>query len=104
MLAARVAKNAASVHSPIGDKLIRTVLFVLQRLSLMDEAVGQMPVRYCENVAVNAALSYYAALAEGRRIRCDLRLDIPEKLPVTDLITDGLLCQEKTLRLSLNIK
>lgn len=96
-----------------------------QRLSLMDEAVGQMrvvqhdqrhlnatllelmqkgdaehaatllhqqiaalpqkPVRYCENIAVNAAVSYYAALAEGRRIRCDLRLDIPEKLTFSEL-------------------
>ncbi len=96
-----------------------------QRLSLMDEAVGQMrvvqhdqrhlnatlleliqngdvesaaallrrqiaalpqkPVRYCENIAVNAAVSYYSALAKGRRIRCDLRLNIPEKLPFSDL-------------------
>lgn len=96
-----------------------------QRLSLMDEAVGQMhvmqhdrrhlnatllelmqsgdvenatallrqqiavlpqkPVRYCENITVNAAVSYYAALAEGRRIRCNLRLDIPEKLPFSEL-------------------
>ncbi|MCE5235849.1 MAG: GHKL domain-containing protein [Clostridiaceae bacterium] len=96
-----------------------------QRLSLMDEAVGQMrvvqhdqrhlnatllelmqngdtenaaallrrqiaalpqrPVRYCENIAVNAAASYYAALAEGRRIRCDIRLDVPEKLPFSEL-------------------
>jgi len=96
-----------------------------QRLSLMDEAVGQMrvvqhdqrhlnatllelmqkgdvenaaallrrqiaalpqkPVRYCGNITVNAAISYYAALAEGRRIRCDLRLDIPEKLPFSEL-------------------
>ncbi len=96
-----------------------------QRLSLMDEAVGQMrvvqhdqrhlnatlleliqngdvesaaallrrqiaalpqkPVRYCENIAVNAAVSYYSALAKGRRIRCNLRLNIPEKLPFSDL-------------------
>ena len=96
-----------------------------QRLSLMEEAVGQMcvvqhdqrhlnatllelmqkgdvenaaallrqqvaalpqrPVRYCDNITVNAAVSYYVALAEGRRIRCDLRLDIPEKLPFSDL-------------------
>ena len=96
-----------------------------QRLSLMDEAVGQMrvvqhdqrhlnatllelmqngdvenavsllhrqiaslpqkPVRYCDNITVNAAVSYYAALAEGRRTRCDLRLDIPEKLPFSEL-------------------
>ena len=96
-----------------------------QRLSLMEEAVGQMrvvqhdqrhlnatllelmqkgdvenaaallrqqiaalpqrPVRYCDNITVNAAVSYYAALAEGRRIRCELSLDIPEKLPFSEL-------------------
>ena len=48
-------------------------------------ALPQKPVRYCENIAVNAAVSYYAALAEGQRIRCDLRLDIPEKLPFSEL-------------------
>ncbi len=96
-----------------------------QRLSLMDEAMGQMrvvqhdqrhlnatllelmqkgdvenaaallrrqiaalpqkPVRYCDNITVNAAVSYYAALAEGRRICCELRLDIPETLPFSEL-------------------
>ncbi len=48
-------------------------------------ALPQKPVRYCENIAVNAAVSYYVALAEGRRICCDLRLDIPEKLPFSEL-------------------
>lgn len=48
-------------------------------------AVPQKPVRYCENIAVNAAGSYYAALAERRRVHCDLRLDIPEKLPFSEL-------------------
>ncbi len=48
-------------------------------------AIPQKPVRYCENITVNAAVSYYAALAEGRRIRCDLRLDIPQKLPLAEL-------------------
>ena len=96
-----------------------------QRLSLMEEAVGQMhivqhdqrhlnatllelmqkgdvedaaallhrqiavlpqkPVRYCDNITVNAAISYYAALAEGRRIRCDFKLDVPETLPFSEL-------------------
>ena len=48
-------------------------------------ALPQKPVRYCENITVNAAVSYYVALAEGRRIHCDLRLDIPEKLPFSEL-------------------
>lgn len=48
-------------------------------------ALPQNPVRYCDNITVNAAVSYYAALAKGKRIRCELRLDIPEKLPFSEL-------------------
>lgn len=43
------------------------------------------PMTYCDNITVNAAVSYYALLAEEQGIRCDLRLDIPEKLPFSDL-------------------
>ena len=49
------------------------------------EALPQKPRKYCENVPVNAAVSYYAELALQQGIRCDLRLDIPEKLPVDEL-------------------
>ena len=49
------------------------------------DVLPQKPVRYCDNITVNAAVSYYASFAEGRRIRCDLRLDIPEKLPFSEL-------------------
>lgn len=45
----------------------------------------QKPVRYCDNVAVNAAVSYYTSMAVGRGIRCELRLDIPENLHCSDL-------------------
>ena len=48
-------------------------------------ALPPKPVRYCENITVNAAVAYYAALAERRGIRCDLRLDIPETLAVSEL-------------------
>lgn len=41
-------------------------------------ALPQKPARYCDNIAVNAAVGYYAAMAAQRGIRCDLRLDIPE--------------------------
>ena len=34
---------------------------------------------------VNAAVSYHAELARQRGIRCDLRLDIPEQLPIDEL-------------------
>lgn len=49
------------------------------------EALPQMPRKYCENVPVNAAVSYYAGLALRQGIRCDLRLDIPKTLPVDEL-------------------
>lgn len=49
------------------------------------EALPQKPRSYCRNVPVNAAVSYYAELASQQGIRCDLRLDIPEKLSVDEL-------------------
>lgn len=45
----------------------------------------QKPARYCDNIAVGAAVSYYAAMATQRGIRCDLQLDIPEKPPCPEL-------------------
>lgn len=48
-------------------------------------APAPRPAVYCENVTVNAAVSYYAAVAAGRGIRCDLRLDVPEALPYSEL-------------------
>jgi signal transduction histidine kinase len=49
------------------------------------EALPQKPQSYCQNVSVNAAVSYYAELARQRGVRCDLRLDIPEKLDIDEL-------------------
>lgn len=48
-------------------------------------ALPQKPQSYCENVPVNAAVSYYAQLAYQQGIRCELRLDIPENLSVDEL-------------------
>ncbi|MDD4524594.1 MAG: GHKL domain-containing protein [Lachnospiraceae bacterium] len=48
-------------------------------------ALPQKPQSYCRNVSVNAAVSYYAQLAHQQGIRCELRLDIPEKLSVDEL-------------------
>ncbi len=96
-----------------------------QRLTLMDNAVGQMstarhdqrhfnhtvvallrqgenqqaielleqgsqflqlrPAIYCENMSVNAAVSYYAEQAKRQGIQCDIRLNIPEKLSIDEL-------------------
>lgn len=49
------------------------------------EALPQKPRNYCQNVTVNAAVSYYAELARQQGIRCDSRLDIPEKLTVDEI-------------------
>lgn len=49
------------------------------------EALPKKPQSYCQNVSVNAAVSYYAELAHQRGIRCALRLDIPEKLDIDEL-------------------
>lgn len=48
-------------------------------------ALPQKPQSYCRNVSVNAAVFYYAQLAHQQGIRCELRLDIPEKLSVDEL-------------------
>lgn len=49
------------------------------------EALPQKPQSYCQNVSLNAAVSYYAELARRRGIHCELRLDIPEKLDIDEL-------------------
>ena len=48
-------------------------------------ALPVKPRHYCQNLPVNAAVSYYAGLAREHGIACDLRLDIPEKLQVDEL-------------------
>ena len=49
------------------------------------EAMPQKPQSYCQNVSVNAAVSYYAELARQQGICCVFRLDIPAKLHVDEL-------------------
>ena len=48
-------------------------------------AMPQKPRSYCENTAVNAAVSYYANLAEQAGISCDICIDIPGMLRVESL-------------------
>ena len=40
---------------------------------------------WCENPVVNAAVSYYFSLADKAGIDCDIKLDIPAKLPIDSL-------------------
>ncbi len=59
-----------------------------QALALLDrqnQALSQKPRVYCQNVAVNAAVSYYAELAQRKDIFCDIRLNIPESLAIDEL-------------------
>ncbi len=39
-----------------------------------------IPRRYCENTAVNAAVTYYAGIAKASGVGLDISLDIPEKI------------------------
>lgn len=43
------------------------------------------PQKYCENVAVNAVVSYYIGIAEQKGITCNVCLNIPIKLQTEDL-------------------
>ena len=49
------------------------------------DTLPQKPRSYCKNVPVNAAVSYYADLADQRGVRCDIRLDIPETVSMDEL-------------------
>lgn len=57
-------------------------------ISLLEKQTDSMPTkprRFCRNIAVNAAVSYYVELAKANGIGYDIRLDIPETLPVDEL-------------------
>lgn len=54
-------------------------------ITQQSDVLPQKPQSYCQNVPVNAAVSYYAELARQRGVRCELRLDIPQKLSVDEL-------------------
>lgn len=71
-----------------------TLLALLQRnetekatelIRAQSDALPQKPRSYCQNVPVNAAVSYYAEIARQQGIQCHLRLDIPDRLPVDEL-------------------
>lgn len=63
------------------DEVEKAAEFIRQQSA----ALPQKPQSFCQNVPVNAAVSYYTQLARQQGIRCELRLDIPEKLTVDEL-------------------
>lgn len=54
-------------------------------LNRQAEALPQKPQTYCQNLSVNAAVSYYAEQARRLGVCCDIRLDIPEAPGVDEL-------------------
>ena len=56
--------------------------------SLLD-AIPAAPRTYCENPAVNAVVSHYAARCQGQVLDVQIRLDLPQRL---EWVTDGELC------------
>ncbi|TGE32560.1 GHKL domain-containing protein [Desulfosporosinus sp. Sb-LF] len=57
-------------------------------IAFLKQQVGAVPAKvrnYCENTAVNAAVCYYAGLAEDKGITTDMSLDIPNALSVDSL-------------------
>ena len=55
----------------------------------IDEYYDALPVnenrRYCSNSALNALLNFYAGKAKENAIRASFRIDLPEKLSVSDV-------------------
>lgn len=64
-----------------------------QLIDYLDTLIAKIPseqkMLYCENMAVNAVVSYYAAIAEEKGIACSIRLVVPEHL---EQIADNNLC------------
>lgn len=61
---------------------------VEKAMTIMEEhtkVIKAKPSHYCENVTVNAAVSYYAEMADRSGINVDIRMDIPEVLPYSEL-------------------
>lgn len=53
------------------------------------DAIPAAPQVFCENQAVNAIVSHYAALCRERSVEADIHLTVPVK---TEQVTDGELC------------
>ncbi len=94
-------QNAKAVKEQRHD--LRHHLAVIQRYNqegeehllaeYLDTLIAKIPseqkMNYCENAAVNAIVSHYAAIAEEKGIECSIRLMVPEHL---EQITDSSLC------------
>lgn len=57
----------------------------IEMISRQSEMLPYRPQCYCENISVNAAVSYYAEMIRQKEIHSDLRLNIPNQLCVDEL-------------------
>ncbi len=73
--------NAALLELIQNSEVDKAAALIEQQTAVLP----QKPARYCNNIAVNAAVGYYAAIAAQRGIRCELRLDIPENTACSEL-------------------
>ncbi len=55
----------------------------------MIDAIPVKPKSYCKNIAVNAIISHYVALAEEKDIKCNISLTVPEH---SENVSDMELC------------
>ena len=53
------------------------------------DAIPPSPKLYCENQAVNAIVSHYAAMCDGRGVETEIQLSVPSR---TEQVTDAELC------------
>lgn len=56
---------------------------IQEYISSLDSRISDLETkRYCDNTAVNAVLSTYLGQAQQAKIRIEMKVDIPKKLPV----------------------
>jgi len=62
---------------------------LIEYLNNLLDTIPAVPQVYCENQAVNAIVSHYAALCQEKGIEADIRLSVPTQ---TEQVTDAELC------------
>lgn len=72
----------AALQELIEQGKTEQALILIERQSV---AFPQSPPAFCENTEINAAVCYYAAMANERGITCDIKLNIPKTLSVDGL-------------------
>ena len=51
----------------------------------METGRHSMQYLFCQNMAVNAVISYYASLAESCHIKMDFKVIVPQKISISDV-------------------